>query len=206
MAIADNALTTLERLKQFNGIDANDTRQDFKLELLINSASEEIGRYIGRQLKSMQHKEKYTGNNRLTICLRNYPVTVVNAITINGIPVDQSEYRVYESGIVERSAPWPSYGLQSGISQLTVQPGKNIDVDYVAGYVLPKDETEEIKRTLPFDIEFALFRMVSNLLSLSDQGVEGLKSFSISDVRWEWDKDYMQKIQSELSAYRVVKL
>ena len=44
--------------------------------------------------------------------------------------------------------------------------------------------------------------MVNGLAALTEQGTEGLKSFSISDVRWEWDKDYMQSILPTLMQYR----
>lgn len=201
MALADNALTTLARLKQFNGIAEADTSQDFKLEFLINSASQEIENILGRKLKKSQYTEKVKGNNRLTIQVKNYPVLDIDSIKINGSTVIQSDYSFDESGIIEGTRPWGASGLHYGISNFMVQQSKNIEITYLAGYVLPKDETEEVPRTLPYDIEAALFSMINGAMALTD-GAAGLKSFAISDVRWEWDKDYMRSILPSLMQHR----
>ncbi|MEL7659604.1 hypothetical protein [Acetobacterium wieringae] len=201
MALGNNALTTIERLKQFNGIDEADTSKDFKLEFLINSASQEIENVLGRKLKKSQYIEKIKGNNRLTIQTKNYPLLDVDSININGSTVNESDYSFDESGIIEGIRPWGASGLHYGISNFMVQQSKNIEIAYTAGYVLPKDETTEEPRTLPYDIEAALFTMVNGLMALSN-GAAGLKTFSISDVRWEWDKDYMRSILPSLMQHR----
>ena len=201
MVLADNALTTLARLKQFNGIDEADTSQDFKLGFLIDSASQEIENVLGRKLKKSQYTEKVKGNNRLTIQVKNYPLLEVDSIKINGSLVNESDYAHDESGIIEGTRPWGASGLHYGISNFMVQQSKNIEIAYLAGYVLPKDETEEEPRTLPYDIEAALFSMINGAMALTD-GAAGLKSFAISDVRWEWDKDYMRSILPSLMQHR----
>lgn len=201
MALADNALTTLARLKQFNGIAESDTSQDFKLEFLINSASQEIENILGRKLKKSQYTEKVKGNNRLTIQVKNYPVLDIDSIKINGSTVDESDYSLNESSIIEGIQPWGASGQSYGISNFMVQQSKNIEIAYVAGYVLPKDETDEEPRTLPYDIEAVLFSMINGAMALTD-GAAGLKSFAISDVRWEWDKDYMRSILPSLMQHR----
>lgn len=201
MVLADNALTTTARLKQFNGIAEADTSQDFKLEFLINSASQEIENILSRKLKKSQYTEKVKGNNRLTIQVKNYPVLGINSIKINGSTVNESDYSFDESGIVEGVRPWGASGLHYGISNFMVQQTKNIEIVYTAGYALPKDETVQEPRTLPYDIEAALFSMINGAIALTD-GAAGLKSFAISDVRWEWDKDYMQSILPSLLQHR----
>lgn len=201
MGLADNALSTLERLKQFNGIAETDTSQDFKLEFLINSASQEIENILGRKLEKSRYIEKVKGNNRLTIQVKNYPLLEVDSIKVNGATVNASDYSYKESGIIGGHRPWGSSGLYYGISQFMVQQSYNIEVIYTAGYVLPKDETTEEPRTLPYDIEAAIFTMVNGVVALADGGA-GLKSFAISDVRWEWDKDYMQSVRPTLMRYR----
>lgn len=201
MALASNALTTVERLKQFNGIAEADTSQDFKLEFLINSASQEIENILGRKLKKSEYAEKIKGNNRLTIQTANYPLLEVESISVNGSIVVDTDYSFYESGIIEGIRPWGASGLHYGISNFMVQQSKNIEIAYTAGYVLPKDETAEEPRTLPYDIEAALFSMINGAMALTD-GAAGLKTFSISDVRWEWDKDYMRSILPSLMQHR----
>jgi len=206
MSLADNALTTLDRLKQYIGIDLADTSQDFKLELLINSASQEIENIIGRKLKKAQRIEKYKGNNKLRFQVKNYPLISINEIKLNNEIVDSTKYDFEENGIIEGTRPWYADGLYSGVTPNLAQRKKNIEIDYVAGYVLPKDETQQEARTLPYDIEIALFRMINGLLTLSEQGAEGLKSFAMSDVRWEWDKEYMNGIKPVLMSYRGMRL
>ncbi|UYO61814.1 hypothetical protein LNN31_13615 [Acetobacterium wieringae] len=205
MTLADNALTTVERLKQFNGIAEADASQDFKLGFLIDSASQEIENVLGRKLKKSQYTEKVKGNNRLTIQVKNYPLLEVDSIKINGSLVNESDYAYDESGIIEGIRPWGASGLHYGISNFMVQQSKNIEIAYTAGYVLPKDETEEESRTLPYDIEAALFSMINGAMALTD-GAAGLKSFAISDVRWEWDKDYMRSILPSLMQHRAVRV
>lgn len=59
---------------------------------------------------------------------------------------------------------------------------------YTAGYVLPKDATDEEPQTLPADLEGLVWDMVSQAYVNMLNGSQGLKSFSISDVSWTFDK------------------
>jgi hypothetical protein len=52
MPLADNALTTLEAVKEYLKIPVGTTVDDTKLEDLINSCSTAIENYCGRNLKS----------------------------------------------------------------------------------------------------------------------------------------------------------
>lgn len=202
MAIADNALMTLADLKSLSGIDSADTSNDGKLQFLINAASQEIENVLGRKLKKAQYTERMKGNNRMTIQVKNYPLLEIESIKINGSAVNESDYSFNASGIIEGFRPWWSTGLTTGISNLTVQRSNNIEIAYTAGYVLPKDATTLEPRTLPYDLELAAFRMINGLAALTEQGIDGLKSFSISDISWTWDKDYMQSIMPTLMQYR----
>jgi len=202
MAIADNALMTLADLKSLSGIAPEDVSNDGKLQFLINAASQEIENILGRKLKKSQYTEKVKGNNRLTLRVKNYPLLEVESIKIDGSTVNVSDYFFVESGIIEGSRPWMGSGLTTGISNITIQRSNNIEIAYTAGYVLPKDATTLEPRTLPYDLELAVFRMVNGLAALTEQGIDGLKSFSISDVSWTWDKDYMQSILPSLLQYR----
>lgn len=206
MPLAQNALTTLERLKKYLGIELSDTSQDFKLEFLINAASEEIETVVGRKLGKKNHIEYYTGTNRLTLMLKNYPVISINSIKENDELITEV-YRVdSETAVVSKKTLWVKAGIYKGVTPNLYQGEENFEIDYVAGYVLPKDETEEDSRTLPYDLENAIIQMISGQFNISSQGGEGLKAFKISDVSWQWDKDYMQSVLSIVNRYRGVRI
>ncbi|MBC3889510.1 hypothetical protein GH810_14445 [Acetobacterium paludosum] len=206
MDIADNALMTLADLKSLSGIANTDTSNDVKLQFLINSASQEIENILGRKIKKSQYTEKAKGNNRLTIKTKNYPLLEVAEIKTNGSLVNELDYSFEESGIIEGIRPWGASGLQQGISNFMVQRSSNIEISYTAGYILPKDATTLEPRTLPYDLELSAYRMINGLVALTEQGTEGLKSFSISDVSWTWDKEYMQSVLPTILRYREVRI
>ena len=54
--------------------------------------------------------------------------------------------------------------------------------------MLPKDATDEEPQTLPADLEGLVWDMVSQAYANMQNGSQGLKSFSISDVSWTFDK------------------
>ena len=54
--------------------------------------------------------------------------------------------------------------------------------------MLPKDATDEEPQTLPADLEGLVWDMVSQAYVNMLNGSQGLKSFSISDVSWTFDK------------------
>jgi len=58
----------------------------------------------------------------------------------------------------------------------------------VAGYVLPKDATEDDPQTLPADLEGLVWEIVTQAYTNLQNGSMGLNSFSISDVSWNFDK------------------
>lgn len=207
MDTANNALITLSDLKLLSGIAADDTSNDAKLQFMVNAASQEIETIIGHKLGKSDYVEKIKGNNRLTIQVKNYPLLAIESIKVNDDIVDSSGYMFDSSGIIERiGGIWGSNGLTYGISNGQGQRTNNIEIAYTGGYVLPKDATEEDPRTLPYDLELACFQMINGLLALSENGAIGLKSFSISDVSWTWDKEYMQSILPTLMKYRTPRL
>ena len=82
-------------------------------------------------------------------------------------------------------------------------PSRRIVVDYEAGYVLPPVATEDEPSTLPGDLERLACEMLQDIVGrLSNGGNSGLRSFSISDVRWEWSTEIPQSWLETIRRHR----
>ena len=163
MALADNALTTLATVKTELGITV--TTFDTVLERIINTVSEQIENYTKRKFKQQEHTEKYTGTNTLKLLLNQYPVSEVDEVIYK--EESYTDYEIdYTSGILVSERIWEQTGISKGLSTRTAYPKADIEVTYTAGYILPKDATEESPRTLPYDLEDACIEAVTaNYLS-----------------------------------------
>ncbi len=64
-----------------------------------------------------------------------------------------------------------------------------LEVKYTAGYVLPKDATEDDPCTLPADLQGVVWGIIQQEFSIMQNGAQGLSAFSISDVSWTFDKN-----------------
>jgi hypothetical protein len=83
-----------------------------------------------------------------------------------------------------------------------VAPKRVIEVCYTAGYVLPKDATDDDPQTLPADLEGLLWDMVAQAYTSLQNGSQGLSSFSISDVSWKFDKSTPDAWVKTINQYR----
>lgn len=72
------------------------------VEDLLESATEEINMYLGRDLSGGTQTVQVDGNGRDTVKLPDYPVESIDTVVVDGTPVDSSEYRAQSSGILER--------------------------------------------------------------------------------------------------------
>ena len=72
---------------------------------------------------------------------------------------------------------------------------------YQAGYVLPKDATEERPADLPYDLQYIVWQMVQQQWNLANNGANGLAAFSISDVSWTFDHALGEQVQAVINQY-----
>jgi hypothetical protein len=206
--LRENALTTLEALKQFLGLAADDTSADSVLIQLINQASASVERALGRKLRRTVYTEKVKGTGSQQLLVENYPVTDVEYIKQAGEEIDPGLYDFTthgNAGVIYKDDGWTYYGYPHGLTNEPVVGSRNIEVRYTAGYILPGDATEEEPATLPADLEGLVQEMVQYAYGkLSTGGSAGLKSFSISDVRWEWSTETPQTWQDIIDQYKRV--
>lgn len=161
--LANNALTTLEKAKAYLGISPDDATADEFTTFTINSASTTIEKYCNRVFGLRTFNELLQGRGSSKLILDNYPIVTVAEVLIDDQPVDITGVKVLaDKGMIYR----PGGGFPAvvhGGRFLHPRPDEhqhNIFVEYDAGYVLPKDESTENPRTLPYDIEMACLRML----------------------------------------------
>lgn len=203
-----NALTTLEALKQFLGLAADDTSKDGVLIQLINQASASVERALGRKLRRTTYTERVKGTGNQYLLVENYPVTDVEYIKQAGETIDPGLYDFTtrgSAGVIYKDDGWTYYGYPYGLTQEPVTGSRNIEVRYTAGYVLPGDANDDDPCDLPADLEGLVQEMVQYIFGkLQTGGTAGLKAFSISDVRWEWSTETPETWQDIINQYKRV--
>lgn len=164
--LADNALTTVERLKLELGIDQDDTSQDDHLRMLINVVSGAIEAELNRDLGLAEVTELLSGYGRQRLNLRRFPIVDVDTATIDGVEVDDYKILPGELGQLWRKNGWPLSASRYGDLTIDADPftaDLNVEITYTGGYVLPKDATGQNPRTLPWVIEGACLRLAIDM-------------------------------------------
>ena len=189
---ANNALTTLDRMKLMLSLDdETDERTCTLIELLINKASSWVEQKVGRPLGKNTYREFYEADGQQELVTLKYPIVSVDYIMENGrlVPPELYDYgQTANIGVIYRDDGWLRAGYRRGLANDIIESKRNIEVRYTAGYVLPKDATDEEPQTLPADLEGLVWDMVSQAYVNMRNGSQGLKSFSLSDVSWTFDK------------------
>lgn len=204
--LAENALTTLDRMKLMLGLsDIADERTDEIITLLINRASSWIERQIGRHLGKRSYHQFYDADGQQELVTLEYPIISVEYVKEDGREVDPKCYdysQTAEIGVIYRDEGWLKAGYRRGLAYDIVAPKRVIEVSYTAGYVLPKDATEDDPQTLPADLEGLLWDVGSQAYTNLQNGSQGLSSFSISDVTWNFDKSMPETWTQLISLYK----
>lgn len=204
--LADNALTTLERMKLMLGLsDIEDERTDTIVTLLINRASSWIERQTGRHLGKSSYRQWYDADGQQELVTLEYPIISVEYVKEQGNVVDPSLYDYAQTGdvgVIYRDDGWLKAGYRKGLAYDIIAPKRVIEVSYTAGYVLPKDATDDDPQTLPADLEGLLWDIVSQTYTSLQNGSQGLSSFSISDVTWNFDKTQHSEWTQLINLYR----
>lgn len=190
--LANNALTTLDRMKLMLSLDdETDERTCTLVELLVNKASSWVEQQVGRPLGKNTYREFYEADGQQELVTLKYPIVSVDYVKEAGrlVPPERYDYgQTANIGVIYRDDGWLRAGYRRGLANDIIETKRNIEVCYTAGYVLPKDATDEEPQTLPADLEGLVWDMVSQAYANMQNGSQGLKSFSISDVSWTFDK------------------
>ena len=207
VTLRENALTTLDALKTSLGIDPaeEDAQRDATLVQLINAASAWLETQLGRKLGKSTYRQKYCGTGTQMLSLEQYPIVSVERITdtFTGETITDFDFNeTGEIGVLFREDGWTYRGHIGGLAYDYIAPRKYLEVQYVAGYILPKDATEDHPATLPADLEAIVWYMIAQQWAIIENDAAGLSAFSISDVSWTFDKNISETWQSVISKYQ----
>ncbi len=129
VAPAANALSTVANVKYVLGLPQADTTKDDRIQTLINLLSGRIEDWCGRKFISQEYAdEKYDGDHEDTLYLKQYPITEVESVSIDGVELsaaelaDELNFQVYES----EGYLWRSGGFAAR--------RQGVVVTYTAGY------------------------------------------------------------------------
>lgn len=106
-----------------------------------------------------------------------------------------------EIGVLYKDNGWAFRGYAGGLAYDFLYPTRYLEVKYTAGYVLPKDATEDDPCTLPYDLQNVVWGIVQQEFATMQNGAQGLSAFSISDVSWTFDKEPRQSWLATIGLY-----
>ena len=208
--LAGNALTTLDEMMEFMGMDPDDEtipdRVRNNLERLINGASSYIETMTGRKFARQDYTENHYGSGSQELCLNQYLIRQIDQIMDieNETVIDPASYSLIEYGhigVVYRDKGWAYRGYIGGLANDKVAGKRYLRVLYTAGYVLPKDATESEPSDLPYDLQHIVWQMVQQQWTLANNGANGLSAFSLSDISWTFDKELSSQVQDIIGKY-----
>ncbi|WP_313152073.1 hypothetical protein [Lacrimispora sp.] len=209
--LAPNALTTLSDMMEFIGMDPDDASiprlVKNNLIRLINSASEYIETMTSRKFALSLYTESHYGSGAQELCLGQYPIkeiiTVEDSENEYSLPVNSySAGDTGNIGVIYRDEGWPVRGYVGGLANDIKAGRKYLKVKYKAGFVLPKDVTEEAPSDLPYDLQYIVWQMVQQQWNLANNGANGLSAFTISDVSWTFDKELSTQVKDIINKYQ----
>lgn len=180
-------------------------QRDATLVQLINAASAWLETQLGRKLGKSTYRQRYCGTGTQQLSLEQYPIVSVERITdtFTGETITDFDFNeTGEIGVLFREDGWTYRGHIGGLAYDYIAPRKYLEVQYVAGYILPKDATEDHPATLPADLEAIVWYMIAQQWAIIENDAAGLSAFSISDVSWTFDKNISETWQSVISKYQ----
>ncbi len=148
-------LCTLPDVKAWLLIKPANTDDDILLARLISACSDSIRSFTQRPLTSQVFSEAYSGTGTPSLVLRNFPITVVSALAINGIPVTPSPSSSSPSGFVFG----PTAIYLSVRARFPVFPAGNLNVavSYTAGFLPGSEELKAVEQAC---IEYVSFKFM----------------------------------------------
>lgn len=151
------ALTTKAAVKLYKGITG--TELDTLIDALIPRVSAAIESYLSRRIESAAQVDLRDGNGGRSMLLREYPVTAVAAVSVDGQAIPAGGFDLAGWRLADRMLVLEGYRFTSGIA--------NVRIDYTAGYA-----------TVPADIEQACIETV--LLALERRAHIDVSSKSLA--------------------------
>lgn len=206
--LADNAMSTLEDTMERLGIpaDIEDATVKNNITRLINSASAWVETMTGRKFGKATYTHRYVAPGHQELVLSQFPIRDVEYVKdiATGTIIDPGSYDFSMSGnvgVLYRDVGWPLKGYAAGLAMDYQFLSRYLEVKFTAGYILPKDATDDEPSDLPADIVEIVMGIAEQEFSILRNGAQGLAAFSISDVSWTFDKEPRNSWMDTLSHY-----
>jgi hypothetical protein len=179
-------LTTLAKAKEWLGVTTS--TDDALLSRLVSAASDYIQTWLNRELGTQSYSSYRDGTGGTRMMFRNYPVTSISLVKVDGQPIPASEPGSGNNGYVftDTSVTLIGYQFTRGFS--------NVFLQYVAGFA-----------AIPSEIEQACIELVSLRYKERDRiGIvsKGLAGETVTFTQ----KDFTESIEGPLRQYRRVML
>jgi len=124
VAAAANALTIIADIKYVWGRAQADTTHDDRIQTLINLISDRVEKWCARKFKTQILTETYDGTAGYFLQLNEYPVTIVTYVKLDGVEIDNDDYKIYANeGMLYYAGKW-------------TEGRRNYEVKYTAGYTI----------------------------------------------------------------------
>jgi len=158
-------LATLNAAKRYMGIAEDNHSMDLDIVGALQAATAVIERETKRSFEKKVYRQVIDGSGTQHIQLRNYPIHEVTKLLVCDKSIDSNSYTIEsEYGMLFKRSGWPC-------------GARLIEVEYLAGYVLPSDEQGAEPSTLPKNIELACALFAQILLRNP-----GVKSERVGDI------------------------
>lgn len=165
------SFVTLNEVKLWLSIESTNTNNDTLLTSLISSASSWVENWVNRTLSSTSYTERYNGTGNYSMMVKNYPITAISSLTVNGAIVSASDGvsvgYVYDNNQIIFIGNKIAKGIQ------------NVAITYTAGYAaIPQD----IKQVVIELVGYKFKEM--NRIGLESKTIAGeVTTFSLKDLK-----------------------
>jgi hypothetical protein len=145
-------LTTLDNVKEWVGVQPDNTTDDELLTRLLNAVSQLVVGYCDRLLLTASYTEQYSRHHGHELTPQNWPISAVASLTVNGNSIPASPDGI-QDGFVFNDTTIFLMGYSFGYAQYTWGTQArylNVTVNYTAGY-----------QTIPYDLEQAVIHLIA---------------------------------------------
>lgn len=185
MAAGD--LTTLADVRAFLGVTGS--ADDALITRMISEHSQAMQNYVNRQLTSQQYSEALDGYGGNVLLLKNYPITAISSLAVNGRPIPAA------SGYSDPGYRFRNYEVVLN-GDCFDRGVMNVEIDYTAGY-----------ETVPADLAGACIKWVANSYREKDRLGQASKQLNGAETVSFIVKDMPDSVKTVLKQYmRVVPL
>lgn len=146
---AANALVTIAEMKRWLLLSTEDATRDDFLQEAINEWSDTVEKRLGRSIKLQEHENERHHGGKITVILRNIPVTAIASISVDGAALGPSDYTFDRSSGIVRMVSGKLFGGGPG----------SVLVTYTGGF-----------ETVPGDLKRAVKHLAAIEYNLSGHG------------------------------------